>query len=107
MKAKVQGGRLILDEPTSLPDGSEVELVALDGDDLDDDERRRLHAGERLGCTDGSGTINLQSENGPDPLYPPLTAWGFLIFSASVTPERSSTWMPSERPTTTGRFSNN
>ena len=67
MKAKVQGGRLILDEPTSLPDGSEVELVALDGDDLDDDKRRRLHAGERLGCADGSGTINLQSENGPDP----------------------------------------
>ena len=44
MKAKVRSGRLILDEPTDLPEGSEVEVVPLDGDDLDDDERRRLHA---------------------------------------------------------------
>ena len=44
MKATVRSGRLILDEPTDLPEGSEVELVPLDGDDLDGDERRRLHA---------------------------------------------------------------
>ena len=44
MKATVRHGRLILNEPTDLPEGSEVELVPLDGDDLDDDERRRLHA---------------------------------------------------------------
>ena len=47
MKAKVHGGRLILDEPTDLPEGSEVELVPLDGDDLDEDERTRLHAALR------------------------------------------------------------
>ena len=44
MKARVKSGRLILNEPTNLPEGSEVELVPLDGDDLDEDERRRLHA---------------------------------------------------------------
>lgn len=45
LKARVRGGRLVLDEPTELPDGTEVELtIADDGDELDDDERARLHA---------------------------------------------------------------
>lgn len=45
LKAKVRGGRLVLDEPTDLPEGSEVELVlADDGDELDDDDRGHLHA---------------------------------------------------------------
>jgi len=44
MKATVRDGRLILNEPTDLPEGSELELIPLDGDDLDDDELRRLHA---------------------------------------------------------------
>jgi hypothetical protein len=45
LKATVRGGRLVLDEPVDLPEGSEVELVPADaGDDLDDDERARLHA---------------------------------------------------------------
>ena len=44
LKAKVQSGRLLLDVPTDLPDGSEVELLPADGwDALDDDDRRRLH----------------------------------------------------------------
>ncbi|MBI4511032.1 MAG: hypothetical protein HY698_15470 [Deltaproteobacteria bacterium] len=44
MKARVQNGRLVLDEPTNMPDGTEVEVVLVDGDDLDDDDRARLHA---------------------------------------------------------------
>jgi hypothetical protein len=45
LKAQVRGGRLVLDEPTELPEGSEVELVlADDGDELDDDDRARLDA---------------------------------------------------------------
>ncbi len=49
LKAQVRGGRLVLDEPTELPEGEEVELVPLDevlasgGDYLDDEERERLH----------------------------------------------------------------
>jgi hypothetical protein len=35
---------LVLDEPTTLPEGTVLELVADDeGDDLTDDERRALH----------------------------------------------------------------
>lgn len=45
MRATVRHGRLVLDEPTTLPDGTEVELLPLDpGDWLDDADRAALHA---------------------------------------------------------------
>ena len=44
LRARVENGRLVLDEPTTLPDGTVVDLVADDdGDDLTDEERRHLH----------------------------------------------------------------
>lgn len=44
LRARVEKGRIVLDEPTSLPEGTVIELVADDeGDDLTDDERRDLH----------------------------------------------------------------
>lgn len=44
LRAHVEKGRLVLDEPTNLPDGTVIHLVADDeGDDLTDDERRALH----------------------------------------------------------------
>jgi hypothetical protein len=40
IKGRVQGGRLIVDEPTDLPEGTEIEMVPLDpGDELDEAER--------------------------------------------------------------------
>jgi hypothetical protein len=45
IKARVRAGRLVLDEPTTLPEGTEVELLPLDpGDWLDDADRAALHA---------------------------------------------------------------
>ena len=45
IKATVRDGRLVLDEPTTLPEGTEVELLPLDpGDWLDDADRAALHA---------------------------------------------------------------
>jgi hypothetical protein len=44
LKAHVRGGRLVLDEPTDLPEGTEVELVASDDDDFDPEERARLES---------------------------------------------------------------
>lgn len=48
VKARVRNGRLVLDEPTELPEGAVVELVAIDasdaGDELDAEERAALHA---------------------------------------------------------------
>jgi len=44
LRARVEKGRLVLDEPTTLPEGTLVDLVADDeGDDLTDAERRALH----------------------------------------------------------------
>jgi hypothetical protein len=44
LRARVENGRLVLEEPTTLPEGTVVNLVADDeGDDLTDEERRALH----------------------------------------------------------------
>lgn len=41
LRARVKDGRLILDEPTSLPDGTTLDLVLDDeGDDLTPQERK-------------------------------------------------------------------
>jgi hypothetical protein len=45
VRAHVKRGRLVVDEPTSLPDGTVLDLVVDDeGDDLDAREREALHA---------------------------------------------------------------
>ncbi len=45
IRAKVTNGRLVVDEPTTLPEGTVLDLVIDDeGDDLDPKEREALHA---------------------------------------------------------------
>jgi hypothetical protein len=45
IRAKVSSGRIIVDEPTLLPEGTTLNLVVDDeGDDLDDSEREALNA---------------------------------------------------------------
>lgn len=45
VRATVRNGRLTLDEPTELPEGTVIDLVIDDeGDDLDAEQRRALHA---------------------------------------------------------------
>jgi hypothetical protein len=43
LKARVHNGRLVLDEPTELPEGEVVYLQLLDSDDMSDEEREALH----------------------------------------------------------------
>ena len=44
LKARVKAGRLVVDEPTDLPEGTEIELLPLDpGDWLEEDDRAALH----------------------------------------------------------------
>ncbi len=53
LKARVEDGRIKLDEPTDLPDGTVVPLEIADGwDDLDDEERAALHESIREGIED-------------------------------------------------------
>jgi|TARA_B100001971_G_scaffold179889_1_gene175705 hypothetical protein len=43
--ARVHDGRLVVDEPTELPEGTEVQLLALDpGDWLSETDRAALHS---------------------------------------------------------------
>lgn len=46
VKARVKNGRLVLDEPTDLPEGAEVTLSITDdadGGDYDEEERDQIH----------------------------------------------------------------
>jgi hypothetical protein len=44
-KAHVENGRIVLDEPTDLPDRTELYVLPIrDGDELDVEERAALHA---------------------------------------------------------------
>jgi hypothetical protein len=53
-KIRVKGGRLILDEPTDLPDGAEVEVLVID-DELTAEERAQLHASLDRALDDSEG----------------------------------------------------
>ena len=45
LRATVRAGRLVLDEPVDLPEGTVVELLPVDqGDNLDEEDRATLHA---------------------------------------------------------------
>nr|HEX4316009.1 hypothetical protein [Kofleriaceae bacterium] len=43
LKVRVKNGRVVVNEPTDLPDGAEVEVVVIN-DDLTPEERAELHA---------------------------------------------------------------
>ena len=54
IKATVKDGRLVVDSPTSLPDGLELDLVIDDGgDSLDADDRAKLHAALEAAAAEG------------------------------------------------------
>jgi hypothetical protein len=45
LKARVVNGRLVVDQPTVLPEGTELDLAIVEPpDDLNDEERAALHA---------------------------------------------------------------
>jgi len=56
--ARVQGGRVRIDEPYDAPDGTEVEVI-VDGDDLTAEDRALLHAelAASLAETDRGGGV--------------------------------------------------
>jgi hypothetical protein len=53
LKARVKAGRLVVDEPTDLPEDTVVELLPLDPADwLDDEDRAALHGALRASEND-------------------------------------------------------
>ena len=59
LKATVRNGRIVVDEPTTLPEGAEVELRVVNDDGLSDAQRRELHDSIVHGIRDGrSGRVS-------------------------------------------------
>jgi len=53
LKAHVENGRIVIDEPTNLPEGAELAVVIAEGgDQLDDEEREQLHSSIERGIAD-------------------------------------------------------
>ncbi len=53
LKATVRNGRLTLDAPTDLPEGTVVDVCVVSEDGMSDAERRELHASIARGIRDG------------------------------------------------------
>ena len=63
IKARVRAGRLVVDEPTDLPEGTEVELLPLDpGDWLDEADRAALHEALSASNADVAGDRLVDAE---------------------------------------------
>lgn len=65
LKARVQSGRLMLDVPTQLPEGSEVDLVVASGDDddLSPEERAALHDALRASWVSAQAGLTRPAED--------------------------------------------
>lgn len=63
LKAHVRSGRLTLDEATTLPEGTVVDLGQVDpGDELDDGERGRLHEALRASWASAQAGRTISAE---------------------------------------------
>ncbi len=60
-KAHVRSGRIIVDEPTDLPEGAELDLVVVGNDDLDEADRQALmdSLDRALDDEDADRTVNV------------------------------------------------
>jgi len=68
IRATVRNGRIVVDEPTTLPEGHEVELRVLNDDGMSEDERRRLHASIARGLGDGRAGREMDLDSFADQL---------------------------------------
>jgi hypothetical protein len=61
LKAHVRSGRIVVDEPTDLPEGAELDLVVVVNDDLDDEDELALIASldRALDDEDADRTVNV------------------------------------------------
>lgn len=63
LKAVVKGGRIVVDEPTELPDGTVVDLYAAIDEEMDPEELVRLDAAlEKSAQEAAAGELRLASE---------------------------------------------
>ena len=60
LKVQVKNGRLVLDEPTDLPDGAEIEVIVLD-DALSAEDRAALHASLDRALDDSEARLGMDA----------------------------------------------
>lgn len=63
LKAHVKGGRLVVDDPVDLPEGTEVELTILEDADFDPDERARLHGALDAGIAEARSGDHVDADD--------------------------------------------
>jgi hypothetical protein len=68
IRATVRDGRIVVDEPTTLPDGHEVALGVLNDDGMSEAERRRLYASITRGIRDGQAGREMEFDSFLDQL---------------------------------------
>lgn len=68
IKATVRNGRIVVDEPTTLPEGREIELHVVNDDGMSEEERARLHASISRGIEDGRAGREMELETFLDQL---------------------------------------
>jgi hypothetical protein len=104
LEAHVKGGRLVLDEPTDLPEGEVVELVPVDEVAMDDDERERLDAALELSVSQrASGQLVDADEVIRKLLARGDEGWSSLR-KRSSRPTRWTLWWRVHRPNALGLF---
>lgn len=62
LKVQVKNGRLVVDQPTDLPDGAEVEIVVID-DKLTAEERTELHVSLDRALDDSEADRSMDAED--------------------------------------------
>lgn len=62
LNARVENGRYVIDELAELPEGAEVQLQIVDGDELDPTERAQLHAAIEEGMDDSEADRVISTE---------------------------------------------
>ena len=68
IRTTVHNGRIVVDEPTTLPDEHDVELRVVNDDRMSEDERRRLHASIARGIRDGRAGREMELDSFMDQL---------------------------------------
>jgi len=64
LHARVQGGHIVVDETTDLPDGTEMTLLVVDRDDeMTSEERAALEAEIERGRADISAGLGISAED--------------------------------------------
>jgi hypothetical protein len=63
LRARVRAGRIVVDEPTDLPEGTELTVAVLDDDDMSDRERAELETSIEQGRADIAAGKGISAED--------------------------------------------